>query len=239
MRADYRVTVVPMLEPRLIEAAPNPWFSWTYLENNGDDLLRAAREHILITIAAMVLAIAVAIPLTLLIRRFPRLQTPILAGSGVLYTIPSLALIAGLWPILGLSPWTVIVALAMYALLAVLRNMVVGLEAVSTSVVDAARGVGYGHAQLLWQVQVPLATPTILAGVRIATVSTVGLATIGALVGHGGFGTVILGGFVNNFYHAQILAGTIAVVVLALALDGLIILLERALTPWLRVEGSW
>ena len=105
--------------------------------------------------------------------------------------------------------------------------------------VDAARGVGYGRRQLLWRVQVPLATPTILAGIRIATVSTVGLVTIGALVGHGGFGTVILGGFVNTFYHAQILAGTIAVVVMALLLEGLLILLERLLTPWTRVKGSW
>jgi len=225
--------------PVFAESAPNPWFSWTYLENNADDLLEAGREHVIITIAAMALAIAVAIPLTLLIRRFPRLQVPVLAGSGIIYTIPSLALIAGLWPLLGLTPWTVIVALALYALLVVLRNMVVGLEAVSESVVDAARGVGYSGTQLLWRVQVPLATPTILAGVRIATVSTVGLVTIGSLVGHGGFGTVILGGFVNNFYHAQILAGTIAVVILALALEGALILVERALTPWLRVEGSW
>ncbi|MDQ5976058.1 MAG: osmoprotectant transport system permease protein [Actinomycetota bacterium] len=222
-----------------VESAPNPWFSWTYLERNIDDLLRAGREHLFITIAAMLLAIAVAIPLTLLVRRYPRLQVPVLAGSGILYTIPSLALIAGLWPWLGLTPWTVIVALAMYALLVVLRNMVVGLDAVSASVVDAARGVGYGRRQLLWRVQVPLATPTILAGIRIATVSTVGLVTIGALVGHGGFGTVILGGFVNNFYHAQILAGTIAVVVMALLLEGLLILLERLLTPWTRVKGSW
>jgi osmoprotectant transport system permease protein len=221
------------------DAAPNPWFSWKYFESNTDDLLRALREHIFITVTAMLLAIAVAIPLTLLIRRFPRLQTPILAGSGILYTVPSLALIAGLWPVFGLTPWTVIIALALYALLVVLRNMVVGLEAVSESVVDAARGVGYGPTQLLWRVQVPLAAPTILAGVRIATVSTVGLATIGALVGHGGFGTVILSGFVNNFYHAQILAGTIAVVLLALVLEGALILVERWCTPWLRVDGSW
>ncbi len=221
------------------DSAPNPWFSWQYLENNADDLLRAGREHVFITVVAMALAIAIAVPLTLLVRRFPRLQAPVLAGSGILYTIPSLALIAGLWPVFGLSPWTVIVALALYALLVVLRNMIVGLESVSESVVDAARGSGYGRTQLLWRIQVPLAAPVILAGIRIATVSTVGLATIGALVGHGGFGTVILGGFVNNFYHAQILAGTIAVVILALALEGVLILVERLMTPWSRVDGSW
>ena len=83
---------------------PNPWFSWSYLQSNADDLLLAGREHVLITIAAVVLATAVAVPLALLVRRFPRLQVPVLAFSGLLYTIPSLALIAGLWPWLGLSP---------------------------------------------------------------------------------------------------------------------------------------
>ena len=215
-------------------AAPNPWFSWAYLQANVDDLLLAGREHVLITIAAVVLATAVAVPLALLVRRFPRLQVPVLALSGLLYTIPSLALIAGLWPWLGLSPWTVIVALALYALLVILRNMVVGLDAVPADVVDAARGVGYTRTQLLWRVQVPMATPAIMAGIRIATVSTIGLVTVGALVGHGGFGSIILGGFVNNFYHAQIMAGTIAVVVLALLLEGVLVLLERVLTPWAR-----
>jgi osmoprotectant transport system permease protein len=215
-------------------AAPNPWFSWAYLQANADDLLAAGREHVLITLAAVVLATAVAVPLALLVRRFPRLQVPVLAFSGLLYTIPSLALIAGLWPWLGLSPWTVITALALYALLVILRNMIVGLDAVPPEIVDAARGVGHTRTQLLWRVQVPLAMPTIMAGIRIATVSTIGLVTVGALVGHGGFGSIILGGFVNNFYHAQIMAGTIAVVVLALALEGGLVLLERVLTPWAR-----
>jgi osmoprotectant transport system permease protein len=213
---------------------PNPWFSWSYLQANADDLLLAGREHVLITIAAVVLATAAAVPLALLVRRFPRLQVPVLAFSGLLYTIPSLALIAGLWPWLGLSPWTVITALALYALLIILRNMIVGLDAVPADVVDAARGVGYTRSQLLWRVQVPMATPAIMAGIRIATVSTIGLVTVGALVGHGGFGSIILGGFVNNFYHAQIMAGTIAVVVLALMLEGVLVLLERLLTPWMR-----
>ncbi len=162
------VLVAPM-------AAPNPWFSWTYLSSNVDDLLLAGREHILITIAAVVLATAVAVPLTLVVRRFPRLQVPVLAFSGLLYTIPSLALIAGLWPWLGLSPWTVITALALYALLVILRNMLVGLDAVPAELVDAAKGVGYTKSQLLWRIQVPLATPAIMAGIRIATVSTIGL----------------------------------------------------------------
>jgi len=212
--------------------APNPWFSWAYLTANVDTLARAAREHLLITAASVLLACLLSIPLALLVRRLPRLQVPVLAVAGLLYTIPSLALIAGLWPWLGLSPWTVIAALTLYALLVILRNVLVGLDLTPPEVMDAARGLGYTSGQLLWRVQLPWATPTIMAGIRIATVSTVGLVTIGALVGHGGFGTIILGGFVSNFYHAQIMAGTIAVIALALLLEAALVLTERTLTPW-------
>lgn len=216
------------------DAAANPWFSWSYVTSHVDELAAAGREHLAITVASVALALVVSVPLALLVRRYRRLQVPVLALSGVLYTIPSLALITALWPVFGLSPWTVIVALALYALLVVLRNILVGLDSVPAEAVDAARGMGYGRSRLLWQIEVPLALPTILAGVRIATVSTVGLVTIGALVGHGGFGSLILGGFINNFWHAEIMTATIAVVVLALLLEGLLTLLERALTPWNR-----
>lgn len=223
-----------MILPVDDDAAANPWFSWSYVTSHVDKLVAAGREHLAITVAAVALALVVSVPLALLVRRYRRLQVPVLALSGVLYTIPSLALITALWPVFGLTPWTVIVALALYALLVVLRNILVGLDAVPAEAVDAARGMGYGRSRLLWQVEVPLALPTILAGVRIATVSTVGLVTIGALVGHGGFGSLILGGFVNNFWHAEIMTATLAVVALALLLEGLLTLLERALTPWNR-----
>jgi hypothetical protein len=111
---------------------------------------------------------------------------PVLALGGVLYTIPALALISILWPVFGLTSVTVTLALAVYALLVVLRNTLVGLEGVPDDVVDAARGMGYGRRRLLWRVELPLALPAIFAGVRLAVVSTVGLVTIGALVGHGG-----------------------------------------------------
>lgn len=216
----------------MLEPAPNPWFSWDYVSTHVDTLLVAGREHLLLTLTSVVLAIVIAIPLALLVRRFRRLEAPVLALGGVLYTIPSLALISVLWPIFGLSPWTVVVALAIYALLVVLRNTVVGLKTVPTDAIDAARGMGYSQRRILLKVEFPLAMPTILAGVRIATVSTVGLVTIGALVGYGGYGSMIYSGFLQNFWHAQIMTATLACVLLAIILEVLLQLAERLLTPW-------
>lgn len=222
----------------IVAEADNPWLSLSYVQDNWDRLVAAGQEHVLLTVGSVLLALLVAAPLAVLVRRFRRLQGPVLGLSGVLYTIPSLALISLLWPVFGLSPWTVIVALAVYALLVVLRNTVVGLDEVDQQVIDAARGMGMDPRAILWRVEVPLAVPTILAGVRIATVSTVGMVTIGALVGHGGFGSLILSGFQQNFWHAQILTATLACVLLAVAFEMLLLGVERASTPWARGRGS-
>jgi len=212
--------------------APNPWFSWTYVENNVDKLIAAGEQHVLITLAAMGLSIAIAVPLAVLVRTWRPIETPMLVLTGILYTIPSLAMITALWPVFGLSALTVVVALAAYALLIVLRNILVGLEGVSPVTVDSAQGMGLSKIRILWQVEVPLALPAILAGIRLATVSTVGLVTIGALVGYGGYGSLILNGFINNFYHAEIMTATILTVLLALIFDLLLQGLERLATPW-------
>ncbi len=218
----------------VIVPAPNPWFSWSYVTTHVPQLLEAGQEHIILTLSSVLLAIVIAIPLAVLVRRYPRLEAPVLALGGVLYTIPSLALISVLWPIFGLSPWTVIIALALYALLVVLRNTVVGLKGVPPDAVDAARGMGYSKLRILTKVEFPLAMPTILAGIRIATVSTVGLVTIGALVGYGGFGSLIYSGFLQNFWHAQIMTATLACIVLAIFLEVALQVIERVLTPWAR-----
>jgi osmoprotectant transport system permease protein len=198
----------------------------------------AGKEHVALTVGAVVLAVVVAVPLAVLIRRLPILTGPILGLSGVLYTIPSLALISLLWPIFGLSPWTVIIALAVYGLLVVLRNIVVGLQEVPGDVLDAATGMGLTERQILTRVSLPLALPTILAGIRIATVSTVGMVTIGALVGYGGFGTLILSGFQNNFWHAQIMTATLGCVVLAVFFELLLLMVEKVAAPWTRRRAS-
>ena len=218
--------------------APNPWFSWSYVENNVDKLISAGEQHVALTLCAMALSIAIAVPLAVIVRTWRPLETPALVFTGVLYTIPSLAMITALWPVFGLSALTVIVALALYALLIILRNTLVGLEGVSPTAVDSAQGMGMSRRGILWKVEVPLALPTILAGIRLATVSTVGLVTIGALVGFGGYGTLILNGFINNFYHAEIMTATILTVLLALIFDGLLQLLERWVTPWAHTKGG-
>ncbi len=214
--------------------AANPWISWEYVVSHTDDLAAAGREHIFLTVTSVAGALVLAFPLAVLVRRYRRLHSPVLGLTGVLYTIPSLALISLLWPIFGLSPLTVIIALTMYALLVVLRNTVVGLDEIDPEVLDAARGMGMGKRGVLWRVEVPLAMPTILAGVRIATVSTVGMVTVGALVGYGGFGTMILSGFQQNFWHAQIFTATAACVLLAIAFELALHALEWLSTPWAR-----
>lgn len=212
----------------------NPWLSWAYVEQNWRELVSTGTEHLGITVAAIVLACALAIPLALLARRRPGLSGSIIGISGVLYTIPSLALISVLWPVFGLAPLTVVVALGVYALLIMVRAILVGLAEVAPASVDAAVGMGMADRQLLWKVQAPLALPTVVGGLRIATVSTVGMVTVGALVGYGGYGSMILAGLYENAYHAKIATATFCVVLLALALDGLLLLLEHRVTPWAR-----
>lgn len=225
-----------MPTPRVVMPtdAANPWVSWDYVSTHIPELLAAGREHLLLTVASVLLAVLVAFPLAVLVRRYRVLMGPVLTISGVLYTIPALALISLLWPVFGLSPMTVILALALYALLVVLRNTVVGLDEVDPAVVDAARGMGMGRRGILWRVEVPLALPTIIAGIRIATVSTVGLVTIGALVGYGGFGGLILSGFQQNFWHAQILTATVGCIVLAMLFEGLLHWAQQRAAPWTR-----
>ena len=213
-------------------AVGNPWFSWAYLQANSGTVLDALREHATLTGQAVVLAVLVAVPLAVAASWFRPLTAPILALTGVLYTIPSLALFAFVAPYLGTGSGTVLLGLVVYALLLLVRNTLTGLDGVPVAVREAARGMGYGRWAQLVRVELPLALPSIMTGLRLATVSTVALVTVGVLVGRGGLGQLILGGFRNNFYKAEILTGTVLCVVLALVLDLLLLLLGRALTPW-------
>jgi osmoprotectant transport system permease protein len=213
----------------------NPWFSWRYVQDNADTIVAALREHVSLTAQAVVLAALVAVPLAVVAYWFRPLTGPILAFSGVLYTIPSLALLAFVAPYVGTTrPTSVLIALVLYALLVIIRNTLAGLSQVPTEVRDAARGMGYSRVGQLLRIDLPLAVPGILTGLRLATVSTVALVTVGALIGQGGLGNLILGGFGSNFYRAEIATGTILAVALALVLDLLLAGAGRLVTPWTR-----
>jgi osmoprotectant transport system permease protein len=179
--------------------AANPWFSWQFLDQNRDAVASALAEHASLTAEAVLFAALVAIPLAVIGYWFRPLTGPILALTGVLYTIPSLALFALLAPFLGVGRATVLVGLVTYALLVIVRNTVAGLTQVPEPVRDAARGMGYGRFARLWRIELPLALPGILTGLRLATVSTVALVTVGVLVGHGGLGEFLIVGFRANY----------------------------------------
>ncbi|MEV4755740.1 ABC transporter permease subunit [Micromonospora sp. NPDC049559] len=211
----------------------NPWFSWQYVRDNSDTILAALREHAELTVQAVLIAAVVAVPLAVAAYWFRPLTGPILALSGVLYTIPSLALFAFIAPYVGTGTGTVLIGLVLYALLLIIRNALAGLNQVPPEVREAAQGMGYGRFARLFRIDLPLALPGILTGLRLATVSTVALVTVGVLVGHGGLGQLILGGFRNNFYRAEILTGTVLCVGLALVLDLVLAGIGRLLTPWI------
>ncbi|SNR97141.1 osmoprotectant transport system permease protein [Actinoplanes regularis] len=217
----------------------NPWFSWRYVHENADTIGEALRFHAGLTAQTVLLALVVAVPLAVVAYWIKPLTAPILALSGILYTIPSLALLSLLAPLLGTTSTTsVLVALVMYALLVLVRNSLAGLTQVPPEVIDAATGMGYSRSGRLLRVELPLALPGILTGLRLATVSTVALVTVGSLIGQGGLGDLILGGFRNNFYKAEILTGTVLCVGLALVLDLLLAGLGRLLTPWTRGRAT-
>ncbi|MGK5442838.1 ABC transporter permease [Micromonospora sp. URMC 105] len=212
----------------------NPWFSWQYVRDNSDTILAALREHASLTARAVLIAALVALPLAVAAYWFRSLAGPILALTGVLYTVPSLALFAFIAPYLGIGAITVLTVVVLYALLVIVRNAVAGLNQVPPEVRDAAEGMGYGRWARLFRIDLPLALPGILTGVRLATVSTVALVTVGVVVGRGGLGQLIFAGFQNNFYKAQIMTGTLLCVLLALVLDLILAGVGRLLTPWLR-----
>jgi osmoprotectant transport system permease protein len=217
------------------DAAPNPWFDASYVSDNWDTILRYLGEHVRLTVAAVVLGALIALPLALLARRTRFLAGPVLAFSTIVYTIPSLAMFAFIFPFTGLSSTTVLIGLVAYSLVILVRNFLAGLQGVPADVREAAQGMGYGPLRLFWQIDLPLALPAFMAGLRIATVSTVALTTVGVLVGHGGLGQLITGGFNANFYRAEIVTGAVGCVLLALVADVLLAGLERLLTPWTRV----
>jgi osmoprotectant transport system permease protein len=220
-------------------APPNPWFSWSYVTQNSDLILTLLRTHALLTAQAVIVATVVALPLGILAYWVRPLAGPIIAVSNTLYIIPSLALFAFLAPFTGvLGTTTLLVVLVLYALTIIVYNTITGLRQVPADVLDAATGMGYSRLGQLWRVELPLALPAIMTGIRLATVSTVALVTIGVLTGNGGLGQLIIGGLRSNFYKAEVTTGTIACVALGLVLDLVLLGVSRLMTPWNRRVGA-
>jgi osmoprotectant transport system permease protein len=225
------------VEPSCYSRLTNEWFCWQYVQDRRSEIVDATTEHLQITVAAVVLGVLVAFPLALLARRFPRLEAAILGLSTGVYTIPSLALLPLLVPFTGLSATTVVIGLALYALTVLVRSMLDGLRSVPAGVRESATGLGYGPGRLLVRVELPLALPVIMAGLRVATVSTVALTTVGSLVAYGGLGNLIKDGVFTNF-RAELFTASVLCVVLAVVLDMLVVLAQRLLTPWTRARGA-
>ena len=207
----------------------------SYLISHPGDVLTLLLQHLRMTGIALGVAIALSIPLALLVTRLRWLAVPVLGGLGVFYTIPSLALIIFLVPLFGLNATSVIVAMVFYTQVILVRNLTVGLAGINPAVLEAARGMGMTVAQRWWQVQVPLVLPVFLAGVRIAAVVAIAIATIGAKFNAGGLGKLLFDGIQTNRYD-KIVAGSMAVAALALTINGLLLTLEYYAQPQRRLQ---
>lgn len=210
-----------------------PLILWDWTFNHLPDIWQRVVEHLELTGIAISIGFVLAFVLSLGIRQFPILYSPITWVAGVLYTIPSLALFALLIPFTGLSTVTAEIGLVSYTLLILVRNIVGGLRSVPSDVREAAIGMGYSQWQLLWRIELPLALAVIIAGVRVALVTTIGLVTVTGVIGQGGLGFLILQG-IQQFFATPLVIGAGLSIILAVILDAVLVLIQRQVTPWMR-----
>lgn len=215
----------------LAQAGAPPFWDW--VSANTDQITRRGIEHLQLTGLAMGFGLVISLVLSVIALRYRPAYRPITLAAGIAFTIPSIALFPILRPYTGLTTTTAVIGLTLYTLLILVRNIIAGIQGVPADVVEAARGMGYRRNRLFVEVELPLALPVIVAGIRIATVTTVGLVTITGLIGYGGFGFFIFDGL-RTLYVPKLVVGAVAPMLLALAADGLLQVLERALTPWSR-----
>jgi osmoprotectant transport system permease protein len=208
---------------------------WDWVGRNADEIAGRTLEHILLTVVAVAIGFVISFGLALAVRNRSWLRAPVLAIGGILYAIPSLALFAFLVPFTGIqNPLTAEIALVSYTILILLRNILAGLSGVPGDVLEAADGMGYTRWQRLWRVELPVALPVIIGGVRIATVTIVGLVTVTALIGLGGLGYLIVDVGYRRFFLTATIVGAVGAVLLAVAADRGLVLLQSVLTPWAR-----
>ena len=202
----------------------------SYIVQHFDEIIRQTGQHISLSFSAVGLACLVGIPVSFFIVNHQKVSAIVLNIANVIQTIPSLALFAFAMPLFGIGAKPAIFALFLYALLPIIKNSLLGIQSVNPATIKAARGMGMTHTQVMLKVEIPLAVPSIMGGVRIAAVTSIGVATIATLIGAGGLGSIIYQGLgMSN--QPMILAGAIFSAILALLIDFLLGCLERALTP--------
>jgi osmoprotectant transport system permease protein len=216
-----------------IAQTDQPLILWSWIGDHLDEVVSRGAEHLALTVLSVGLGLLICFPVAVVAQRHRRILPPVTWVAGLLYTIPSLALISVLVTITGFSYATVVIPLTSYTFLILIRNIVAGLDGVPDDAKEAARGMGFTNRQLLWRIEVPLAMPVIIAGIRIATVSTIALITIAALIGRGGFGQFILEGL-DEFFWTPLILGSVLSVALGFRADVGLLGVQRLVTPWAR-----
>lgn len=216
-----------------LQAEEQPWIIWSWLFDHVPLFIDAIEQHLLLTVIAVGAGLVISLPAGIAAHRFMWLRNPVLTVFGIFYTIPSLALFSLLVPYTGLTTLTAEIGLISYTVLILTRNVLVGLEAVPPDVIDAANGMGYRPLPRLLRVELPLALPSIFAGLRIATVTTIGLITITAVIGQDSLGQLIYRGLIEGF-RTPLLVATVLSIALALVADLTLAGTQRLAVPWAR-----
>jgi osmoprotectant transport system permease protein len=214
----------------------NSFVWWDWVGRNRDDIWDKTVEHLQLTGVALGIGLVLSVVLSVIALRWRRTYGPITWVTGLLFSIPSVALFAFLVPITGLSFTTAEIGLVSYTLLILIRNIVAGVDGVPDAVKEAADGMGYTRWRRFREVDLRLATPTIIAGIRIASVTVIGLVTVTALIGAGGLGDLILEGLGRDF-TTPIVVGAVLSIVLAVVIDLVLLAVQRVVTPWTREQG--
>jgi osmoprotectant transport system permease protein len=219
------------------DAAGQPLILWSWVRGHGGLIFSLLLQHILLTGIAVGIGSAISLFLAILSVRYRRAYAPVTWLTGIMYTIPSIALFGFLVPLTGFTILSAEIGLVSYTLLILIRNIVAGIDGVPAEVREAAVAMGYRPTRMLLQIELPIALPTIVAGLRIATVTTIGLVTITSLITYGGLGRLILDGL-QEFFPTKVVVGSVLSILLAAATDAGFVLLGRTLTPWARQKAA-
>ncbi|MFI6523010.1 ABC transporter permease [Spirillospora sp. NPDC050679] len=226
------------MSPLAVGDDGEPLIRWEWIGNNlGDDIAEALREHLILSFTPVLLGFLIALPLGLACARWKRLYQPTLAVTSILYALPAIALFVILIAFTGLTYTTVVIPLTLYTLSVLVPGVVDGLAAVPDHVRQAATAMGFGPLRRLVQVELPIALPVVMAGLRVATVSNISLVSVGAIMGLGGLGQLFTTGLQRDF-PTPIVVGVVLVILLALLSDLVLLAVQRAFTPWERAGGT-